>query len=200
MSESNVTESASESSQGGGGPINPIQMFKPYAYMLIMVGLLLVIGARGCEVMAGHSARSTANEYTLAVAEFDNDASSNEASINSRIEALEEKEEKSADDNTAISDLQKKLNEMHDENRKEKRKLAATDWRELQHDARVASASLDSSRWRYAAMFLLGSLVLMAGLVTVGFTGTGAERMVCLIMIAIITLALYGGSMSIRAG
>ncbi len=46
------------------------------------------------------------------------------------------------------------------------------------------------SYWREWC-FVIGTVILAVGLLTVGFTGRGAERTICLIMIAIITFSIY---------
>jgi hypothetical protein len=45
-------------------------------------------------------------------------------------------------------------------------------------------------------VFVLGSILLMIGLILVGFTGVGAERIICLAMIAIITFSIYIGGIA----
>jgi hypothetical protein len=44
--------------------------------------------------------------------------------------------------------------------------------------------------WR-EGLFWFGTLVFSIGLMTVGFTGKGAYRWMCLIMLAIIVFGLY---------
>ncbi len=66
----------------------------------------------------------------------------------------------------------------------------------LRDDAR--DASIDNVMWGYWTewIFVLGSILLMIGLILVGFTGAGAERIICLVMIAIITFSIYIGGIA----
>ena len=45
-------------------------------------------------------------------------------------------------------------------------------------------------------IFVIGSILLMIGLILVGFTGVGPERIICLAMIAIITFSIYIGGVA----
>ena len=49
--------------------------------------------------------------------------------------------------------------------------------------------------WRETA-FVLGTVLLAVGLVAVGFSRTGPERWVCLVMLAIIVFSLYVGGIA----
>ena len=66
----------------------------------------------------------------------------------------------------------------------------------LQEDAR--DAGINNVMWGYWTewIFVLGSILLMIGLILVGFTGAGPERIICLAMIAIITFSIYIGGIA----
>lgn len=65
--------------------------------------------------------------------------------------------------------------------------------RDLQEDARSAAYSNTMNAYWFEWLFVLGSVLLVGGLVWVGFAGSGAERIICLIMIAIVTFSIYIG-------
>jgi hypothetical protein len=67
---------------------------------------------------------------------------------------------------------------------------------DLREDAR--NAGINNVMWGYWTewIFVLGSILLMIGLILVGFTGAGAERIICLVMIAIITFSIYIGGIA----
>ena len=66
----------------------------------------------------------------------------------------------------------------------------------LREDAR--NAGINNVMWGYWSewIFVLGSILLMIGLILVGFTGAGPERIICLAMIAIITFSIYIGGIA----
>ena len=49
-------------------------------------------------------------------------------------------------------------------------------------------------------LFVFGTIVLSFGLLIVSWTAQGAERWICLIMLAIITFSLYVGGIAWVAG
>lgn len=82
----------------------------------------------------------------------------------------------------------------------------------LRQDMFAASAEKESGEWKpmresamgalnyhrmwvfwYECLFIFGTLVLVLGVLTLAFTGQGAERWVAYIMIAIITFSIYVG-------
>jgi hypothetical protein len=56
-------------------------------------------------------------------------------------------------------------------------------------------ADANNKIWGYyrEMAFVLGTVVLMVGLLAIGFSGEGPERTICLIMLAIITFSIYVG-------
>ena len=62
-------------------------------------------------------------------------------------------------------------------------------------DEEVDEARIDNTLLGYWRewLFVIGSIILSLGLLHVGFGGTGAERIICLIMLAIITFSIYVG-------
>ena len=66
-------------------------------------------------------------------------------------------------------------------------------WRKLAGAARDAQANNEMwSFWR-EGIFWIGAFVFSMGLVIVGFTGKGAERWLCLAMLAIVVFSLFVG-------
>ena len=68
--------------------------------------------------------------------------------------------------------------------------------KDLREDAQ--DAGINNVMWGYWTewIFVLGSILLMIGLILVGFTGAGPERIICLAMIAIITFSIYIGGIA----
>jgi len=71
-----------------------------------------------------------------------------------------------------------------------------TELEEAQED--VASASVNSAMHAYwfEWMFLIGSVVLVLGLLATAATGAWPERIVCFVMLAIFTFSIYIGGMA----
>jgi len=93
--------------------------------------------------------------------------------------------------NDELKKLDKKDKKIGDKADKEADLLVDGKWRKLSLAKR--DAALDNVLWGYWRewAFVVGSIVLSIGCLMVGFKGTGAERMVCLVVIAIITFSVY---------
>jgi hypothetical protein len=85
------------------------------------------------------------------------------------------------------------LNELRDEQREEQAEKEADEWADL--EAAAVNARYSNQMWGplREAVFIVGTILLSVGLLAVGFMGTGADRWICLIMLAIITFSLYVG-------
>ena len=73
----------------------------------------------------------------------------------------------------------------------ESKKREADDWLDLQASAN--NAKTNNIAWGYWRewLFVIGSAMLVMGCLSVGFYGTGAERIICLVVIALIVFSLY---------
>ena len=149
--------------------------------LLILSGLVLVLLARGGHTISTRGVARAQAKESLARTDFNDD-------WDNRIqEAREDKDTKK------VTSLQAAKTE-------EQAKLTKGEWRDLKRDARDASTHQKVLAYWLEWLFWLGSIVLVVGLLLLAFYGTGAERMVCLIMIAIITFSLYVGRLGVLAG
>ena len=67
------------------------------------------------------------------------------------------------------------------------------EWEPLQLAARNAPHVNAVYAFWAAAVFLVGAVCLTAGLLLVGFGGRGAERWICLTIVAIVAFSLFVG-------
>ena len=145
--------------------------------ILVLVGLALVLLAKGGDTIGARAVDRAKARKTIAQNEFNDQ-------WEGKLEAAKPEERA----------------KLQQEKRKEEADLAKAQWRQLDRGARDAQVDRDIHAYWLAWTYVGGSIVLVAGLLFVGFYGTGAERMVCLIMIAIITFSLYVGGFNIKAG
>ena len=61
--------------------------------------------------------------------------------------------------------------------------------------SKTATKNLIWAYWR-EWVFVIGSMALVIGLILVAFLGTGPERIVCFVMLGIITFSIYIGGMA----
>jgi hypothetical protein len=159
-------------------------------YTLVMVGIVLVILARGCESIGSRNVNRLNAKASLAVADFEQDREEDRLEVQAKIDALREGEldegaRKKIEENT------KKLDELRKEEIKDRAELEREDWNELRHAA--ATASFRNATWSYWRewLFLIGAICLAVGVVSMAVSGPGPERWIGLVILAIIVFGLF---------
>jgi len=145
-----------------------------------MAGLVLVVLARGLGSLFVLAAARTQAKLVMDPATFD--------------DRWADRIEKETDEFTG-ADKTQRLAELHKKRDEDRNKLLKGEWRDLKRDAEYAASRGRIRAYWLEWIFVIGAMALTFGLVTVALRGAGAERIVCLIMIAIITFSLFvGGS------
>jgi len=88
-------------------------------------------------------------------------------------------------------ELQRQLEELKDKQRISERVFTNGEYRKLDAAAKEAFAKKSIRAYWWEMLFLVSSLIFALGLLMVSWSAQGAERLVCLIMLAIIALSLY---------
>jgi len=94
----------------------------------------------------------------------------------------------------SIGRVQAKLSQAEDENRESNDGRLDEDdskVKGLRKDVKEAITSQRMNGLWYEVLFMIGTILLLLGLVGVGFGGTGAERTVAMVMIAVLTFSLF---------
>ena len=113
--------------------------------------------------------------------------------IEEQRKAILDIEEPTPEDEKDLEPLDEELDKLDKEMQAEMENLRTGRWRQLAGAARDAQANNEMwSFWR-EGIFWLGSFAFSMGLVIVGFTGQGAERWLCLVMLAIVVFSLFVG-------
>ena len=95
-----------------------------------------------------------------------------------------------------ISKANKEIASLSKEQMREKKRLELYDWRDYKIAARDSRLNSQIHRWWLSWLFLLGTIALTLGLLTVSRTGDKMERMVSLILISVIVISIYWGGMA----
>lgn len=181
---------------------------------MLMIGLVLVLLARGCDTLGQRSVDRADAKVEIAQNEFADECEDELADIQGRIETtdqriqdLTEKDDQTQADRDKIQELRKKqtedrneLTKIQEQHRLERNKLEKGRWRELQSTARDADSQNRAAGYWREMFFVFASVVLAVGLLIVSWSAQGAERWVCLIMLAIITFSIYIGGIAWMAG
>lgn len=168
----------------------------------LLIGLIFVLMARGCDSLANRSAVAAMSRYNLAKNEFNDQWEDKRRELTDQIDQLQE-ELAEAETPTEVEDLRSRLddarealNEHDDDHQQALQNKERGDWKSLKRDARNAFDNNTLGQFWRELLFVIGTVILSVGLLTVGFTGEPHERRICLIMITIITFSIYVGGIA----
>lgn len=156
---------------------------------LTVLGLLLVLAARGCDTLANRYAARVS-----AMAQVEEERFQQEWDRQRReLEALINKLQTNSRQTQRLRQAEDELRALNEQKRQEQEQLAADRWAELR--AAAATAEDDNRAWAFwrSLVFVFGAAVLVPGLLLAGFAGQGPERWICLAMLAIVTFSLFVG-------
>ncbi len=177
----------------------PFPVFKFAAFLgqpLLLVGLLLVLLARGCDSLGDRYVTRVAAKAEVAEGQFQDEWDDQRQSIERRLKTIADKEEPTDEDQETVTELNDELEALDKEMQSEMETLRTGRWRELASAARDAQANNEMwSFWR-ECIFWLGAFAFSMGSLIVGFTGQSAERWLCLAMLAIVVFSLFVGRLS----
>jgi hypothetical protein len=159
---------------------------------LLFGGLLLVMSLRGCDSLANRYAARLVASSEVAELQFDDLWTARRAKLEAERETLNAKPERTIDDNVRIENLDTQLSMLNEQMRKERSEKQLA-WNELRNAARDAAASTQMWAFWRQLLFLPAALVFVVGLILVGSAADGAERWLCLTMLAIVVYSLFVG-------
>jgi len=147
--------------------------------IIVLGGLTLVVFARGCDSVGQRGVDRAQAKLEQAKNEFEDD-------WQDRIRRAEKAEPKD-------NELLKKLNE---DRKKEKEEMDTGQLLELSREARDVEIENRMDAYWLEWLFVFASIVLVVGLMLVGFYGSRAERIACLVVLAIIAYSIYVGGIA----
>jgi len=163
---------------------------------MLAVGLLLVLAARGCDTVGQRGVSREEVKLQIARAEFSDEWEEKRLELQRQIDEIDAKTERSPEDTSKKSDLQDDIRELRNDQAEQERKNEIGKWRDLKIKGRDASANYQMGGYWREMFFVFASMCLSAGLLICSWHAQGAERWVCLIMLAIITFSLYIGGIA----
>jgi hypothetical protein len=158
---------------------------------MLAVGLILVLLARGCDIVGKRGVDRAIARAHVAQTQFEDSWHKQRSEAERRIAILEEKETPTPEDAKEIQEKRKSLADLEKAQQKAARALTETTLYDLKMISRDAEANYQiNSYWR-EMLFVFGAVVLALGLLMVSSIAQGAERWVSLMMLAIITFSLF---------
>ncbi|MCA9267541.1 MAG: DUF4339 domain-containing protein, partial [Planctomycetales bacterium] len=164
----------------------PMRLLRPAGHWLLAAGLLLVITARGCDALGQRSVARAKAKAQSAPADFDHDVETARSRLEVEREEINAQTEISDRNLDRLERIDELLAEQKSDSEDDRKRLARTTWRSLDHAAKQAQSSAQMWAYWHELAFVLGSFTLVAGLLTVGVNGNRAERWLCLAMLAVI--------------
>jgi hypothetical protein len=154
---------------------------------LTVVGLLLVLAAKGCDTVANRYTQRVTSLAQLEQQQFQQDWDRERRELEALIESLQEDSRQAPRLQQARSELANLDSRM----REEREQLLDGRWAELRSAA--ATAQDENRTWAFwrGLVFVFGAMLLVPGLLAVGFAGQGAERWMCLAILAVVTFSLF---------
>ena len=177
------------------------------AKQMLILGIVLVLLSRGCDSLANRKVAAAQAALRIAQTEFkeaqDDDRIDLEQDIRAKeddIKAEKAKDEPDKDDIKSMEDDLKKLNEemkdLRTDQAKDTQEFQEGELRDLQAAAGCARAYSDKGGWWREAFFIIGTLAVTLAVASIGFQSTGPERVVSLIILAIVMFSVYIGGIA----
>ena len=167
----------------------------------LLVGFLMIVGSRGCSQTTILNLGRLEAKATAISTDFRNEWDTKQQLVADQIadlrEELSEEDdvERMKDIRDQIDDFNEKLEKLSEDRAEAQKKLEREELRDLRRS--VSSARNNIASWSFwlEIPFVLGTLVLVYGLLAVGLRGSPHERIPCLVILAIITFSIFiGGS------
>lgn len=169
---------------------------------LLLIGLVFVLLARGCDSLANRSTFAKSARYRLELSEFNDEWEDKRSELEEKIEKLQKERAEIVDVTESeeiqkrLRDAQEELSEHNEDHQQARRNKERGEWKSLKRASENAmNNNILGQFWR-ELLFVVGTVILSVGLLTVGFTGEPHERKICLIMITIITFSIYVGGIA----
>jgi hypothetical protein len=172
----------------------PLEIFRFAAFLgqpLLLVGLFLILFSRGCDQVGQHHVARTLAQAKLVEGEFQDEWDRQKSPIEQELSGLRARSDPSPADRSRLDSLAEQLRSLNEQKQAELNRLRAGQWRTLNTAARDAEAAQAlGSFWR-EGIFWLGACLFSLALLIVGFSGTGPERWMALVMLTVIVFSLF---------
>jgi hypothetical protein len=172
----------------------PLEIFQHLGFLgqpLLLAGLLLVVGSRGCESAGQRYVHRSASRADLAESRFEAPWRQQRARLEQQLAELGGGTDPTPAERGRREMLQRSLQELEAQRQAERQRLQEGLWQELRDAAQETRAA--NTMWDFwrSGVFWSGTLLLALGLTVIGFTGQGPERWMCLGILAALLFSLY---------
>ncbi|MFV1966904.1 MAG: DUF4339 domain-containing protein [Pirellulaceae bacterium] len=172
----------------------PQELVRLASRLSLLVGVLAVLLARGCDSLGARYAARLEAIAASAESRFQADWEQTRQELEQQKNAIQTRSQPSPSELAELRDLSTRLSQLDQKMREEESLLQASRWRAMKTNAILAGES--NRMWGFwrEMLFQLGTLVLAFGLVTVAYASDGPERWICLVVLAVIIYSVFNGS------
>jgi hypothetical protein len=174
----------------------PLEIFKPATFLgqpLLVAGFVLVLLTRGCDSLGDRYVARVVAKAKVAESQFQDEWEREKSILERRRVELRDLENPSPVEQSELDSVSDQLRKLDEEKQSELEDLRNGKWRGLTIAARDAEANNHMWGFWREGVFWLGTCLFSAGLLIIGFRGQGAERWMCLVMLAMIVFRLFVG-------
>lgn len=178
---------------------NPLNQVAQYGQVLLLLGLVLVVLSKGCDGIGNRYVSRLNSQYELVVNQFEDTYTEKQNQVKEEVARLQQQvgdEAPTPEQREKQTDLVNKSKNIEEQRAKALAENQRTKWARMKIKSRDSAANNNMWGFWRECVFALGTLVLTVGLLTVGFNGQGADRWICLIMLAIVTFSIYVGGIA----
>lgn len=184
---------------GGLGSNPPLLDIASFGHLILLLGLLMVVLAKGCDGIGNRYVSRLKSQFELAKNQFDDDYEEKLrplAAENKRITEELGSEAPTREQQEKIDANKEREAEIREEQVTTRAENEQNKWNRMKIRARDAEANNNMWGFWRECLFLLGTVILIIGLLVASFFGKGADRWVCLIILAIVTFSIYVGGIA----
>ena len=108
-------------------------------------------------------------------------------------EEMKDREQRREDE---LERQREKREKFEKDKREDRQEMEKGEWLDLESQARTADEGNTMEGYWREWLFLIGSLGLVMGALSLAFGGTGAERIACLIIVGLVIFSIYVGGVA----
>lgn len=174
----------------GDWDLDLIERWRPLGELLILLGLLLVITARGCDAIGQRYVTAAEARVEHEQNEFEREWQDRFNDLNTEEDTIRSREEPSAEDEDRLREINRERSRLR-ARQEDARRDIQRDLQKLRNDANEASTQRRLSEPWIDGAIMIGTLLLASGLLIVGLSPDSPGRWLCIILLAIIVASLF---------
>jgi len=166
------------------------------AYPLLILGLVLIVLARGCDNISAAGAAVDRAKLDIAQNDFEYDTQTKLLPLMKQREDVRgDTKLKSDARDKQLKELSSQIEKIEKQAKSDRSELEAGKWRKLKYKSDTARHSTNKGFYWRQWIFLFGSISLVVGLCTLVGVGEGGERWGAFALLGVVLASIYIGGL-----